>query len=134
MHGDTTGEATIATVDADEGDKSGGARDIFEDVDVMKYLKDGEVKATWSNKEKDWVLQQAKRFVWEGTHLQRLWPDGTYQEDGANTGGQSEVDQACSRGPWTLWSTKDIQLASNSLLVAGNATTSSSLGGLMCGV
>jgi hypothetical protein len=120
MHGDTTGEATIATVDADEGDKSGGARDIFEDVDVMKYLKDGDVKATW--------------FVWEGTHLQRLWPDGTYQEDGANTGGQSEVDQACSRGPWTLWCTKDIQLASNSLLVAGNATTSSSLGGLMCGV
>jgi hypothetical protein len=22
-------------------------------------------------------MQRAKRFVWEGTHLQRLWPDGT---------------------------------------------------------
>jgi hypothetical protein len=31
-----------------------------------------------------------------------------HQESGANTGGQSEVDQACSRGPWTLWSTEDI--------------------------
>jgi hypothetical protein len=63
MHGDTTGEATVATVDTDE--------------DVMLYLKAGETKATWSSKERDRVLQQAKRFVWEGTHLQRLWPDGT---------------------------------------------------------
>jgi hypothetical protein len=46
MNGDTTGEATVATVDADDGEESGGAKDIFEDVDVMKYLKDGEVKVT----------------------------------------------------------------------------------------
>jgi hypothetical protein len=46
MNGDTTGEATVATVDADEDEESGGAKDIFEDVDVMKYLKDGEVKVT----------------------------------------------------------------------------------------
>jgi hypothetical protein len=43
---DTTGEATVATIDADDGEESGGAKDIFEDVDVMKYLKDGEVKVT----------------------------------------------------------------------------------------
>jgi hypothetical protein len=55
-----------------------------------------------------------------------------HQKSDANTGGQSEVDQACSRGPWTLWSTKDIQLASDSLLVAGNAVAGSSLGGPMC--
>jgi hypothetical protein len=42
MHGDTTEEATVATIDADDGEESGGAKDIFEDVDVMKYLKDGE--------------------------------------------------------------------------------------------
>jgi hypothetical protein len=77
MNGDTTGEATVATVDADDGEESGGAKDIFEDVDVMKYLKDGEVKVTWSTKERDRVLQRAKRFVWERTHLLRLWPDGT---------------------------------------------------------
>jgi hypothetical protein len=41
MHGDTTKEATI---DEDGGEESGGAKDIFEDVDVMKYLKEGEVK------------------------------------------------------------------------------------------
>jgi hypothetical protein len=46
MHGDTTKEATVATVDEDGGEESGGAKDIFEDVDVMKYLKEGEVKAT----------------------------------------------------------------------------------------
>jgi hypothetical protein len=67
----------MATVDADDGEESGGAKDIFEDVDVMKYLKDGEVKVTWSTKERDRVLQHAKRFVWERTHLLRLWPDGT---------------------------------------------------------
>jgi hypothetical protein len=77
MNGDTTGEATVATVDADDGEESGGAKDIFEDVDVMEYLKDGKVKVTWSNKERDRVLQRAKRFVWERTHLLRLWPDGT---------------------------------------------------------
>jgi hypothetical protein len=77
MNGDTTGEATVATVDANDGEESGDAKDIFEDVDVMKYLKDGEVKVMWSTKERDRVLQHAKRFVWERTHLLRLWLDGT---------------------------------------------------------
>jgi hypothetical protein len=36
MNGDTTGEATVATVDVDDGKESGGTKDIFEDVDVMK--------------------------------------------------------------------------------------------------
>jgi hypothetical protein len=67
----------VATVDADDGEESGGAKDIFEDVDVMKYLKDGEVKVTWSTKERDRVLQRAKWFVWERTHLLRLWSNGT---------------------------------------------------------
>jgi hypothetical protein len=53
MNKDTTGEATVATVDADDGEESGGAKDIFEDVDVMKYLKDGKVKVMWSTKERD---------------------------------------------------------------------------------
>jgi hypothetical protein len=98
MHGDTTGEATVATIDADRGEDSGGAKDIFEDDDVMLYLKAGEMNFD------------------------------------ANTRGQSEIDQACLRGPWALWSAKDIQLASDSLLVAGNAVAGSSLGGPMCGL
>jgi hypothetical protein len=77
MHGNTTGEAIVATIDADGGEESGGTIDIFEDEDVMLYLKAGETKATWSSKERNRVLQRAKRFVWEGTHLQRLWLDGT---------------------------------------------------------
>jgi hypothetical protein len=51
MHGDNTEEATVATVDADGGEDSRGIKDIFEDVDVMKYLKEREVKAMWSTKE-----------------------------------------------------------------------------------
>jgi hypothetical protein len=77
MHGDTTEEATVATVDVDGSEDFGGVKDIFEDVDVMKYLKEGEVNATWSTKERDWVLQRAKWFVWVRTHLLRLWPNGT---------------------------------------------------------
>jgi hypothetical protein len=77
MHGDTTGEVTVNTVDADGGEDSEGAKDIFEDEDVMLYLKAGETKATWSSKKRNWVLQRAKQFVWEGTYLQRQWPDGT---------------------------------------------------------
>jgi hypothetical protein len=77
IHGDTTEKATMATVDADGGEESGGAKDIFEDEDVMLYLKTGKTKANWSSKERDWVLQRAKQFVWEGTYFQRLWPNGT---------------------------------------------------------
>jgi hypothetical protein len=77
MSGDTTREATVAMVDVDDGEESGGAKDIFEDADVMKYLKDGEVKVTWFTKEKDRILQCTKRFVWERTHLLILWLDGT---------------------------------------------------------
>jgi hypothetical protein len=80
IHGDTTEEAIVATVDVDGGEDSGGIKDIFEDVDVMKYLKEGEVKATWSTKERDRVLQCAKQFVWKRTHLLRVWPDGTKKE------------------------------------------------------
>jgi hypothetical protein len=50
-------EATMAMVDADGGEESRGAKDIFEDEDVMLYLKARETKATWSSKERDRVLQ-----------------------------------------------------------------------------
>jgi hypothetical protein len=38
MHGDTTEEAIVVTVDADGGEESRGAKDIFDDEDVMLYL------------------------------------------------------------------------------------------------
>jgi hypothetical protein len=37
MNEDTTGEANVATVDADDGEESGGTKDIFEDVDVSQH-------------------------------------------------------------------------------------------------
>jgi hypothetical protein len=36
----------VATVDADGGEDSGGTKNIFEDEDLMMYLKAGETKAT----------------------------------------------------------------------------------------
>ena len=77
MNRDTTRKAIVATIDANDDEESGGAKDIFEDMDVMKYLKDEEVKFMWSIKERDQVLLLAKQFVWERTHLLRLWPDNT---------------------------------------------------------
>lgn len=76
MNGDVTKEAIVATVDADGGEEFGGAKDIFEDEDVMKYLKHGELATTMSAKEKDRIQQRAKRFMWEGDHLLQVWPDG----------------------------------------------------------
>ena len=40
MHGDTTGEANVATIDEDGGEEPGGAEDIYEDTNVMQFLKD----------------------------------------------------------------------------------------------
>ena len=77
MHGDITGEAIVATIDEDGGKESEGAKDIYEDTNVMQFLKDGEAVSTWFPKVRGRVLQRAKRFVWEKTHLLRVWPDGT---------------------------------------------------------
>ena len=63
MHGDTTGEAIVATIDEDGGEEFEGAKHIYEDTNVMQSLKDGEAVFTWSSKERDQVLQQAKKFV-----------------------------------------------------------------------
>jgi hypothetical protein len=132
MNGDTTEEAIVATVDTDDGEEFGGAKDIFEDVDVMKYLKDRELKVTWSTKERDRVLQCAKRFVWERTYLLRLWPNGTKKVVPAPEERVKLIKHV--HEDLGHFSAKDIQLASDSLLVAGNAATSSSDGGSMCGL
>ena len=63
MHGDTTRKAMMAILDVNGGEESRGAKDIFEDEDVMLYLKVEETKAIWSSKERDQVLQRAKRFM-----------------------------------------------------------------------
>ena len=39
MHGDTTEEAIVATIDEDGGEESGGAMDIYKDANVM-YFKE----------------------------------------------------------------------------------------------
>ena len=42
-----------ATIDANGGEESGGAKGTFDNEDVMLYLKARETKATWSSKERD---------------------------------------------------------------------------------
>jgi hypothetical protein len=65
--------------DAEDPESSGDltrGRDIHRDVLVMEYLRSGTLARTIGAKERDWILQRAKRFKWEGSHMLRLWEDG----------------------------------------------------------
>ena len=54
----------MATIDGEGGKEFEGIKDIFDDVIVMKYLKEGELVATMSAKERNQILQQqTKKFV-----------------------------------------------------------------------
>jgi hypothetical protein len=66
----------VVTIDGEGGKDFEGINDIFDDVIVMRYLKEGELVATMSAKERNQILQQTKHFVWEETHLLRVRPDG----------------------------------------------------------
>ncbi len=51
-------------------------RDIYNDVSVVEYLRSGTLADTIGAKERDRILQRAKRFKWEGSHMLRLLKDG----------------------------------------------------------
>jgi hypothetical protein len=50
--------------------------DIYSDVLVIEYLCSGTLARTIGAKERDQILQRAKRFKWEGSHMLTLWKDG----------------------------------------------------------
>ena len=57
------------------GEESGG-HDIHADSDVVMYLRTGSIPGMVNAKERDRILQCAKRFRWEGSHILRVWDDG----------------------------------------------------------
>jgi hypothetical protein len=63
-------------VDPESSEDSTGGRDIYDDVVVVEYLCHGALVGTIGAKERDRILQRAKRFRWEGSHILRLWEDG----------------------------------------------------------
>ena len=48
---------------------------MYDDSGILSYLQTGELTAGLTTKDKYRILQQAKRFKWEGSHLLRIWKD-----------------------------------------------------------
>jgi hypothetical protein len=53
--------------------------DIFGDAQMLTYLQIRELDVGLTFKEKDQVLQKAKRYHWKGQHLFTIWQDGHVQ-------------------------------------------------------
>jgi len=61
---DIIGEVILAKMDENDGEESRGALDIYNNLEVMYYLKHREITSiSVSTKEKDWILLGAKEFV-----------------------------------------------------------------------
>jgi hypothetical protein len=58
------------------GDGSISHHDVHDDTLVLDFLRTSMVSSMVSAKERDRVLQQAKRYRLEGTHILRMWEDG----------------------------------------------------------
>ncbi|OAE18498.1 hypothetical protein AXG93_163s1310 [Marchantia polymorpha subsp. ruderalis] len=52
-------------------------RDVHDDALVLEFLRTSMVPGTVGAKERDRVLQRAKRYRLEGAHVLRVWEDGT---------------------------------------------------------
>jgi hypothetical protein len=58
------------------GDGSTKHHDVHDDTLMLEFLRTNMVLGMVSAKERDCVLQQAKRYRLEGTHILRVWEDG----------------------------------------------------------
>jgi hypothetical protein len=58
------------------GDGSTSHHDVHDDTLVLEFLWTSMVPGMVSAKERDCVLQRAKRYWLEGTHILRVWEDG----------------------------------------------------------
>ncbi len=58
------------------GDGSTSHHDVHDDTLVLEFLRTSMVLGMVSAKEKDCVLQRAKRYQLEGIHILRVWEDG----------------------------------------------------------
>ncbi|OAE30677.1 hypothetical protein AXG93_1422s1010 [Marchantia polymorpha subsp. ruderalis] len=55
-------------------------RDVHDDALVLEFLRTSMVPGTVGAKEQVRVLQLAKRYLLEGSHVLRVWKDGTVQQ------------------------------------------------------
>jgi hypothetical protein len=60
-------------------DGSTSHHDVHDDTLVLEFLRTSMVPGMVSAKEKDRVLQRAKRYRLEGTHIFHVWEDGRVQ-------------------------------------------------------
>jgi hypothetical protein len=58
------------------GDGSIGHHDVHDDTVVLEFLRTSMVPGMVSAKERNCVLQQARRYRLEGTHILQVWEDG----------------------------------------------------------
>jgi hypothetical protein len=61
------------------GDGSTGHHDVHDDTLVLEFLRINMALGMVSAKEKDRVLQRARRYWLEGTHIFRMWENGRVQ-------------------------------------------------------
>ncbi len=67
------------SLDLKVGDGSTGHHDVHDDTLVLEFLRTSMVPSMVSAKERDHVLQRARRYRLEGTHILRVWEDGRVQ-------------------------------------------------------
>jgi hypothetical protein len=60
----------------EDGDGNIGHHDVHDDTLMLEFLGTSTVPGMVNAKEKNYVLQQAKRYRLEGTHILRVWEDG----------------------------------------------------------
>ncbi len=64
------------SLDPEVGDGSIDHHDVHDDTLVLEFLRTSMVSNMVNAKERDRVLQQAKRYRLEGTHILQVWEDG----------------------------------------------------------
>jgi hypothetical protein len=63
-------------LDPKVGDGSIDHHDVHDDILVLEFLRTSMVSSMVSVKERDRVLQRARRYRLAGTHILRVWEDG----------------------------------------------------------
>ncbi|CAK9879986.1 unnamed protein product [Sphagnum jensenii] len=66
----------LSYMNPEVGDGSTNHHDVHDDTLVLEFLRDSMVPGMVSAKERDRVLQRARRYRLEGTHILRVWEDG----------------------------------------------------------
>jgi hypothetical protein len=64
------------SLDPEVGDGRTDHHDVHDDILVLEFLRTSMVPGMVSAKERDRVLQRARRYWLEGTHILRVWENG----------------------------------------------------------